>query len=273
MRVAFGEGFGYAFAGIVLNDPFARDSFFNGAHVTGGFIMDINPPDDDSGPGCWCSESSVWAILWDLYDGVGGYDGANDNVGLGFAPIWNVLTGAQRNTTSQTSIFSFIHALKDAQPASAAAIDALVAAQNIDSAIINPFASNETHAPLPDMLPIYTNITLGVPVVLRTTDDAGRHNKLGNRRFVRFVPDTSGIVTMSLSTSNPDVGADPDFVGFVDGAFLGIAQNPPPQPETRQISVTAGRVYIFDVYDCANGCPHDPPQGTRGDYDLTVTIN
>jgi hypothetical protein len=35
--------------------------------------------------------------------------------------------------------------------------------------------------------------------------------------------------------------------------------------------------YVLDVYDCANGCvpppPGDPPNGTAGDYALTVTIN
>ncbi|HUG72366.1 MAG TPA: hypothetical protein VMK82_02970, partial [Steroidobacteraceae bacterium] len=62
MRVAFGEGFGYAFAGIVLNDPFARDSFvLNGSHVAGGFNVNINPrttPPGEFGDqvGCWCSE-------------------------------------------------------------------------------------------------------------------------------------------------------------------------------------------------------------------------
>ena len=36
MRVAFGEGFGYAFAAIVLNNPDARDSFvLNGVHGAG----------------------------------------------------------------------------------------------------------------------------------------------------------------------------------------------------------------------------------------------
>jgi hypothetical protein len=31
--------------------------------------------------------------------------------------------------------------------------------------------------------------------------------------------------------------------------------------------------YVLDVYDCANGCDTDPPEGTPGDYALTVTIN
>ena len=33
IRVAFGEGFGYAFSAIVLGDPVARDSFVNGGRA------------------------------------------------------------------------------------------------------------------------------------------------------------------------------------------------------------------------------------------------
>lgn len=269
-RVAFGEGFGYAFAAMVLGDPIARDSFFfNGSQVAFRFNVETNPPAGGGGAGCWCSESSVWSILWDLFDAD---SDTNDNVTLGFEPIWSVLKGAQQFTTSQTSIFSFIHALKAAQPQHAAAIDTLVAAQNINSATINPFATTETNAPFPNMLPVYTTITPGVPVVLRTIDDAGRHNKLGARRQLRFQADTSRTVTLSVATSNPDVNADPDFVVFRDGDFLGLSENPPPQTaETASFPVTAGSTYVFDVYDCANGC--ETEQGVPGDYDLTVTIN
>ena len=29
--------------------------------------------------------------------------------------------------------------------------------------------------------------------------------------------------------------------------------------------------YVFDVYECSNGC--DDEEGTPGDYDVTVTVN
>lgn len=267
-RVAFGEGFGYAFAGMVLNDPIARDGFVsNGTQVSSTFNMEANP---GPGQGCWCSESSVWSILWDIYDGA---SDANDNVSLGFAPIWEVLTSnAYRGTLAFTTVFPFIAALKVVRPAEAAAINTLVAAQNIDAAIINAFANAETHAPAANLLPLYTDIGVGTPVTVRSIDDFGHHNKLGNRRFLRFVPTTSGPVRVTLTTSNPDPNADPDFIVFRNDT-LGVllAWNPPPQPEIRDFFVTAGTTYIIDAYDCANGC--DTEQGTPGDYDLTVTIN
>ena len=46
-RVAFGEGFGYAFAAIVLNDPVARDSFVEWQRCdqwSGIFNVETNPP-------------------------------------------------------------------------------------------------------------------------------------------------------------------------------------------------------------------------------------
>ena len=72
-RVAFGEGFGYAFAAIVLNDPVARDSRRHTGCYSAGFNIETNPAGQSGGApdgnyGCWCSESSVWSILWDLYD-------------------------------------------------------------------------------------------------------------------------------------------------------------------------------------------------------------
>lgn len=277
-RVAFGEGFGYAFAAIVLDDPDARDSFvFNGTSVSSGFNVEVNPPAQaQAGAGCWCSETSVWSILWDLYDADN--DGA-DQVTLGFKPIWQVITGAQKRTRSLTTIYSFIAALKSAQPAEAAAIDALVAAQNITTAGLDAFASTEVQAPFPGILPLFAPIVVdGPPVVVRNTDDGGRHNKAGNRRFLRFTAPADDAVRISVSTSNPDPQSDPDFYvyrGSPDGSAAGglwaVSFDPPPQAaEVRTIPVSAGVVYIIDAYDCANGC--DTPQGTPGDYDLTVTV-
>ena len=71
----------------------------------------------------------MWSILWDLYDPNAD---ANDTLTSDFQPLWNVLINEQRTTRAFTSIFSFISALKTARPANAAAINTLLAAQNID---------------------------------------------------------------------------------------------------------------------------------------------
>ena len=278
-RVAFGEGFGYAFSAIVLGDTLVRDTFVdNGISVGGGFSVEINPPNlQTAGPGCWCSETSVWSILWDLYDSVP--DGF-DTVQLGFAPIWDVLTNAQRTTPAFTSIFSFITALNAARPVEAPLINTLVSGQNI-SAITHPslgidaFATVESNQPLTppnSALPVYAIIQRGSPVVVRSLDDAGRYNKLGNHRWLRFSPTADATVTVHVTTSNPAASADPDFRVYRDGVVVMAAEGPPATFETSSpFTVTAGRTYLIDVHECANGCSTE--QGTPGDYDLTVTIN
>ena len=145
--------------------------------------------------------------------------------------------------------------------------------QNIDS-ITDAFGTGETHAPtnvpFGAALPLFTSITVGTPAILRSVDIAGRYNKLGARRFLRFTPTASGTVTISLSSSNPNT-ADPDFSLQRAGTFLLIENDGPPQPETGSVNVTAGTTYVLDVYDYANGGSGD--EGTSGDYNLTVTIN
>jgi hypothetical protein len=279
-RVAFGEGFGYAFAAMALNDPVARDSFVSSQcsltnnQCSSTFNVENNPstnaPGTPSGNfGTWASESSVWSILWDLYDNAAD---SNDSLALGFQPIWDVLISDERMTPAFTTIFSFINAVKTARPGDAAAIDTLLAGQNISS-VQDAFATGETHFPSPvpqlSAIPLYTTMN-GASLVLRTVNDAGTYNKLGNHRYVRFNVASTRSVTVTASSSNPN-SADTDFVVYKSGVIVAAGTDPPTQnPETETFNATAG-TYVIDVYDCANGC--SPSEGTPGDYDLTVTIN
>lgn len=268
-RVAFSEGFGYAFAAFALDDPVLRDSFVDsGTQVHVSMSVETNPVGNSLNGGCWCSESTVWSLLWDLHDTQP--DGA-DNIALGFQPIWDAMTGAHAHTESVASIFSFIAALKQARPADAVAINALVQAQNIVASSIEPFASTETNAPYADVLPVIATITAGTPVTLRTIDNAGRHNKVGNHRLLRFTPATSRQYSIHVSTSNPNTSADPDFLVLHRGDVLLVADSAQGNTETDSVTLNAGATYIIDAYDCANGC--DVAQGTPGDYDLTISIN
>lgn len=282
MRVAFGEGFGYAFAAMVLGNTDSRDSFINaGTHTSSGFDIEVNPPTPLTGPGCWCSEPSVWSILWDLYDA--NPDGA-DTIALGFAPIWQAMTGAQRTTPAMTSIFSFAAALKELRPDDAAGIDALLEAQNITAAGINAFAATQASTPDPRLLPLYPEVTRGGPPMIVASfgqrSPEQLFNKIGNRAFLRFVPTESGTVRIAVETSNTNTGqltaADPDFLVHRNGVLVASAEDAPhleaPRTETGLLNVTAGQTYIIEAYDCANGCPAQPEQGIAGDYTLTVTI-
>jgi hypothetical protein len=288
-RVSFGEGFGYAFGAMVLNQPVTRDSFVESGlgcpnnQCSSTFNVETNPPTAPPGVngnyGCWCSESSVWSILWDVYDQV---PDANDTVTLGFIPMWTVLTGAQRNTPAFTTIFSFITALKTQNASSAAAIDTLVTAQNINSTGIDAFATNENNAPtdtVPQIaaLPVYATGTVGgAAVVLRTVDDAGpttndtSGNKLGNHRYIRFTS-PGGQRTITATSTNPN-NHDVDLLVFrlVPPFQIAAAGTEPPAANEVVTFNSAAADYLIDVYDCANGC--DESEGTPGDYDITVTI-
>jgi len=276
IRVAFGEGFGYAFGAIVLGDPVSVDTFVNnGTNVSSTFNVETNPstnpPGSPSGNvGCWCSESTVWSVLWDLYDSNAD---ANDSVALGFSAIWNVLINDQRTTPAFTSIFSFITAVKDENPGSAAALDTLLAAQNTSS-IADIWGTGETHVPgavaSAAALPLYTDITIGGPaVVVRNVDDAGTYNTLGNHRYLRFNVAGTRSVTVTAASSNPNQ-PDADFRVWRAGTFVRGGEDPPAASETETFSASPG-TYLIDVYDCANGC--STAQGTPGDYNISVTVN
>jgi hypothetical protein len=288
-RVAFGEGFGYAFGAIVLNDPVTRDSFVDDARgcpndqCSSTFNVNTNPSSTAPGTpagnfGCWCSESSVWSILWDVFDNDGE---AGDPVTLGFTPIWNVLKGPQKTTPAFTTIFSFIKALKDLNGSSAAGINTLLAAQNIDGNTIDAYGSMESSIPTPftntEVMPIYASATIGVPTTLRTTNRGGPNtvdtsgNKLGNHRFIRFTA-TGSPVTITATSTSSLATRDVDFLVYraTPFALYRSATSGPAASETLTNMPTAAADYLIDVYDCANGC--DPAEGTPGSYDLTVTI-
>jgi hypothetical protein len=288
-RVAFGEGFGYAFGAIVLNQPVTRDSFVDDSfgcpndQCSSTFNVQSNPPASggvNGNFGCWCSESSVWAILWDVFDNDAE---AGDTVALGFTPIWNVLVGTQRTTPAFTTIFSFITALKLQSPGSAAAIDTLVTAQNINSATMDAYGSTETNVPTPftniEALPIYSSAIIGAPTTLRTTNRGGptnvdsSGNKLGNHRYIRFTsPSTT--VTINATSTSPLATRDVDFLVYRASPFAlyrTAISGPAASEVLSNMPIAPNAEYLIDVYDCANGC--DPAEGTPGNYDLTVTVS
>ncbi len=289
-RVAFGEGFGYAFGAMVLNDPVTRDSFVDSrcpnSQCSSTFNVETNPPATPPAPndnyGCWCSESSVWSILWDVYDAAP--DG-NDTLNLGFAPIWSVLTTDQKVTPAFTTIFSFITALKAQNPSSAAAIDTLVSGQGIDT-VMDAYGTGESHYPTTvfttnnlAVLPIYTTMTVNGPqAVLRTSNAAGPDtsvdtsgNKLGDHRFIRFTT-TAGNLTITAITNNPDPNKDVDLKVYRSTPFgFATSGEHPPNPLGESVPLNAAASdSLIDVYDCANGC--DTSEGTPGVFDLTVGV-
>src|SRR4029079_1720758 len=105
LRVAFSEGFGDAFAAMVLGDPQYRDSLGAAQGEEFGFDIDSNTT---TNPG-WFNELSIASIGWALCDRE---DEGSYQTSVAFAPMYDVLTHELRDGPALTSVFVFISALK-----------------------------------------------------------------------------------------------------------------------------------------------------------------
>lgn len=255
MRVAYSEGWGNAYSGMVLSDPVYRDSQ-NGVSRDGGFDLE-----GDMLPGHgWFSESSVQSILWDVFDPAGE---SGDTVALGFAPIYSVLTNSQASAEALTSIFQFADALRSANSADSTGINALLARESI-SMTSDAFADDETNdGASGTALPLYASIAVGqAPQLVCTSATAGAKdgNKLGNSRFLRLALTNPTTVTVTATGTVDPLNAasqqatDPDILLFSRGLFQRSESTPAqgdpfPRSETMHSVALAAGVHVIEVYD------------------------
>jgi hypothetical protein len=254
LRVAFGEGWGNAFSGMVLGNPIYRDSF-DGMLDEFGIDMETDDPLNEG----WYSEASVGEILWDLFDPA---NEAGDTLALGFAPLYSVMTGPQTTTDALTSIYTFATALRAANPGSLTAIDDLIEAENILGT--DDFGAGESNdAGDPEILPVYQTIVLGTPITVCSRSPAGNNdtNKVGNRVFLRFDNNAQRLVTIQATGVADGPGTthatDPDIFVLSEGALVtfGTSAPPGPPPHTTpgqetiaQFQLPAG-TFIIEVFD------------------------
>ena len=268
IRVAFGEGFGYAFSAIVLDDPVAIDTFVdNGAQVSSTFDVEDNPPPRRR-------RSTTRLLVQRVIGVVDPLGSVRQRSPTPMTPwrwassrMWNVLINSQRTTPAFTSLFSFISALKTANPASAAAIDTLVTAQNT-STIADIWGTGETHVPTPRRSSgraarcTRRSPSAGRRCTLRNVNDAGTYNTLGNHRYLRFKVASTRNITVTASSSNPMRNTGYGFPGVArrGRSWPSARSTAADNPETETINAPPG-TYVIDVYDCANGCA--PTKGAR----------
>jgi hypothetical protein len=267
MRVAFGEGFGYAFACMVLNDSVPRDSFGNGQSQDGFFSVETNNASPNPG---WYNEGTAQEILWDVFDNNAD---AADNVALGFDPIWQVLISDQKTTPANTSIFPFITALKLQNASLATAIDSIVSNKGIVSASMDAYGTTETDnagVANPGVLPIYAPIGIGSgPVTVRSTANFGTENKLGNHRHLRL--DVSSTSNVRITAVSGTQGRDVDIYVLKQGATVIAGEAFGDEDFTTTLQPGT---YVLDTYDCDNaGCGNDPPSPAAVDITVTITPN
>jgi hypothetical protein len=241
LRVAFGEGWGNAYSGMALNDPVYRDSFGGVAGDT-GFSLEA---DNQNGEG-WFSEFSVGEILWDLFD-----DAKEDPIAGGFAPIYSIMTGAQKDTEALTSIFSFSSALRAANASQAANIDAVLTGELISGT--DAFGSDETNSGgVSTALPIYTDITVGQAPIAVCSIGTSDRNKLGYRRFLRLNLATTSVLTITatgaVSNQTGVAATDPDIYVYRNGTIVAFDDAVSPTAMISQNAFSAG-LHIIEVYD------------------------
>jgi hypothetical protein len=298
MRLAFSEGWATAFACIALGDPVYVDTF--GAGQTHNFSVDVeqSPNRRNPNPG-WFNEEAVQALLYDLYDN--GRDTPPqtltlDDLALGFGPIYDIVTNEQRQTLAQTSIFSFVDALRRRRPADDPLIDQLTAAQSIRP-VVDEYGATETNYGVPtkrttqevsaDFHTVYDAITVNGPAVnVCSLDDytsaaTGAGNKLASRRFLRFTVTTPGPHVVTARAVAPLLGiADPDLKLHTPGGSV-LASTGPSQctvdtprdcVETFTPTLAAGdHVLEVNEWSNTNGTTDQYPPIGRTCFDITVT--
>lgn len=192
MRVAFSEGFGNAFAGMVLGSPRYTDSL--GAAQSRGFVIDVSTSNANNRG--WYSEDSVQNLLWTWHQ----------DSRVGFGPFYQVLSGAMRGSGALVGIHQFAYRLKQGLPGAVSFIDSTLQAQNI--VVQDEWGTGEANAGgINSSLPVYGAITNDRATAC-VTDAAGEPNKLGNFVNLRF---TSGAGRYVIRVVGQGVtGADPD---------------------------------------------------------------
>lgn len=195
MRVAFSEGWGNAWSGMALGSPIYADS--GQAGQADGFIINVaqSPAAGDQG---WYSEGSVQFLMFSFHE----------SANVGFAPIFNVMTGPLKTSPVFTAMHNFATLLKAATPGGVATINTLLRGQQI-SQVNDVFGAAETNnGGIALALPIYR--AAAEPHCV--TAEAGLDNKLGITSFIKFDTAAAGSRTISLTSVAGQVGADPDFV-------------------------------------------------------------
>lgn len=244
-RVAFGEGFGNAFSGMVLGDPIYRDSF--GTTQVGSFDLDNNAQYTNG----WYSEAAVGHILWDLFDS--GVEASVDTVQVPFATLFSVFDNGEQNTPALTSMFSYAAALRAAAPADTQAIDLLLTSEGVNGTDEYGAGEYDFDGASASPTSVYVSIQPGGQADVCTTAAVGVYNKLNNRRFLRLDVASAGTRTITATGVSVGSGAEssnPQIWLWRQG-FLALAQSTG-GTETLTRNLDAG-TYIIEVFDSQYG--------------------
>jgi hypothetical protein len=250
IRVAFGEGWGNAWSAIATDNPIYFDTA--GQNQSTGWFMDIENG-SPANPG-WFSEASIQRILYDLYDK---NNEGNDNISLGFEPIFDAMVSKEKNTPAFTSIFSFINGLKSENSSKANKIDQVVASEQISNIrdAYGSYRSNTANGTCTQ--PIYRTLEVGRWITQCNKNRNGVYNKLGNRTFIKVHIASSGYYKFNALPYGGEYG-DPDIVIYKAEyplESMGMSPLEGSSSDSLEMNLNPGD-YLVEVYDASfnNSC-------------------
>jgi len=241
-RLAWGEGWGNGLSAIILDDPVFGMSYGNNQAYGMHLEVDQNPVSLEDAPG-WYSETSVMALLYDLYDT--GDDEPFDQVALGIDPLYQVLVGPQADTSAYTTLFSFIAFLKQLYPEEAEGIDQLVTYHSTNPSfgidvVQDEWGNGETHdGGVDGALPIYQEAEVGDTLQLQLTGNL-EYNKLGQNRYVKLTGD--GSIIRVTTTCDQELDVYVQHKGeYIAGSYRSGGN------ERTDFRSEAGEIYVVNV--------------------------
>jgi hypothetical protein len=252
-RIAFGEAWGNAVASMVLPETVYADSNWNGGQLHSfGFDTENEPnPTDDPTPSGF-SESSVLRILYDLFDTPNTGE-AFDQVATGLGPIYDVLTGSQKQTFAMTTLASFVTGLKAQPGANGAAIDTLLARYQVGP-ITTEFGNGD-----PGLNGMYTDATT---LPFSGSIQLGGGNPPNSWQQNQYYVFNGSGRSMTLTASSSE---DVAITAYLQGRIVGQADATTSGTETISLSGSqAGQVYILVLTGFG---------ATAGDYNVNIAIS
>jgi hypothetical protein len=243
MRVALSEGFSNAFAAMILDDRFYRDS--TGTQQASGFSYDIAEKNHVNRG--WYSEASIESILYHYYLS------SNNKKSKDLAYILTPFSAeAYRTSDALTSIYLFAEQLLSHYPDTLPVLDTLLMEQSIDGRGI--YGDAETNAASHEnILPVYKTMNVGeAPLNICSTGLFGPYNKLGVAQFVRVAITEPGHYQISVQRSGGVAApTDPDFAIYRGGEIIYRAESDRENQELANVSLPTGD-YVIEVYDWDN---------------------
>ena len=190
-------------------------------------------------------------VLFDLYDTPNAGE-PFDQVGVGLGPVYDVLTGPQKNTTAMTTLASFVAGLKAQPGVNATAINSLLQRYNIGP-ITTDFGNGD-----PGLNGMYTDAT-ALPFNGNIQLGGGNLPNTWQQNQYYVFNGTGGRITCAASSAE-----DVAIVGYLRGQRVGLADATTSGSETFSFNSQAGAVYVLVLTGFG---------ATAGDYNVNISIS